>query len=51
MTKEELAHMLAELFTDGTIGISVYKHGNPNVAIQTHVEVSIHSEIVYETDI
>ena len=51
MTKEELAQMLAELFTDGTIGIDVYKHGNPNVATQTHVEISIDSEIVYETDI
>ena len=51
MTKEEFAQMLAELFTDGTIGISVYKHGNPNVAIRTHVEISIDAEIVYETDI
>ena len=51
MTKEELTQMLAELFTDGTIDISVYKHGNPNIAIQTHVEISIGPEIVYETDI
>ena len=51
MTREELAQMLAELFTDGTIGISVYKHGNPNIAIQTHVEISIVLEIFYETDI
>lgn len=51
MTKEELAQMLADLFADGTIGISVYKHGNPNIATKTHVEISIDLETVYETDI
>lgn len=51
MTKEELAQMLADLFTEGTIDISVYKHGNPNIATKTYVGISIDSEIVYETDI
>ena len=51
MTKEALARMLVDLFTDGTISISVYKHGNPNIATQTHVEISIDLETVYETDI
>ena len=51
MTKEELIRMLIDLFTDGTIGISVYKYGNPNIATKTHVEISIDLETVYETDI
>ena len=51
MTKEEFTRMLVDLFADGTIGISVYKHGNPNIATQTHVEISIDLETVYETDI